>query len=169
MKDDILSGKFYTSEGVAIRLGAYSLQEFYGNHVPGKHEVGFLDDVGIDKYVPAPHVKSNPSRYWQKRLFHLHHKCRNMTKEQAERKYIELARGLPSFGASIFTLYSVGMPPQYTESPALLGVAEDGLIIMDNTHTDIGGQWTFYSFSTLRGWTQKEEDKRILEIQVSCL
>eukprot|EP00761_Pharyngomonas_kirbyi_P012286 gb/GECH01012313.1/.p1 GENE.gb/GECH01012313.1/~~gb/GECH01012313.1/.p1 ORF type:complete len:850 (+),score=157.41 gb/GECH01012313.1/:1-2550(+) len=146
VQKSIVGEVYPCTERVAVRLAAYEVQATFGDYNVKKHKVGYLNQVGLSTYLPLT-VSRHDYGYWQERLFALHSKLRGLSRRDAQRRYIELARTVPYFGMTFFSVKEGGMDYR-------LGVAEDGLFVFRETDLGLEKEKELL-FQNLLTWSKK--------------
>jgi len=88
-----------------VDLAAFQLQEEFGDYDSGRFAKGWLLEDGgktFKKYVPE-HVKSMASKGdWEHRIVVAYKKLTGMAPREAQLKYLDIVRLLPSYGSTFF-------------------------------------------------------------------
>jgi hypothetical protein len=97
----VISGVSYCPEETAIELASYQLQSTFGDFNPEIHKVGRLDPC-LKEYFPPHVLETTPSIELQNRVFALYKDHQGLSAADAELKYLDIARNIPSCGAHLY-------------------------------------------------------------------
>lgn len=146
VKQNVISGQYPASERLVIRLASYHFHSVYGPHLPQKHKPGFLGEEGLKDYLPPEVVASCSSNFLETRIYRRHSQLKKLSKLAAEQEYLEVARQIPTFGVTAFTVMDAVRTRR-------ICVAEDGILI---SKKDYPNQYDYYEFHDLAGWTTNQ-------------
>eukprot|EP01088_Endostelium_zonatum_P017435 TRINITY_DN513_c0_g3_i3.p1 TRINITY_DN513_c0_g3~~TRINITY_DN513_c0_g3_i3.p1 ORF type:complete len:1705 (-),score=540.74 TRINITY_DN513_c0_g3_i3:2315-7429(-) len=139
--DAIVSGDHPTSRSEACDLAALQLQVLYGDYNPQKHaKPGWF---AIKDVCPPQHAKSKGV---DKDIIKEYQKLINTTEINAKYKYIQLCRGLKTYG---ITFFEIKTKVKKKLTPQLLGVTRHSLLQMDADTKEVIKE---YPLTHLKRW-----------------
>uniref|UniRef100_A0A3P8UPJ2 Talin 2 n=1 Tax=Cynoglossus semilaevis TaxID=244447 RepID=A0A3P8UPJ2_CYNSE len=141
-RDDILNGSHPVSFDKACEFAGIQAQIQFGPHVEHKHKPGFLD---LKEFLPKEYIKQRGS---EKKIFHEHRNCGEMTEIEAKVKYVKLARSLQTYGVSFF-LVKEKMKGKNKLVPRLLGITKESVMRVDEKTKDVVQEWPL---TTVKRW-----------------
>uniref|UniRef100_A0A665TWR0 Talin-2-like n=1 Tax=Echeneis naucrates TaxID=173247 RepID=A0A665TWR0_ECHNA len=141
-RDDILNGSHPVSFDKACEFGGIQAQIQFGPHAEHKHKAGFLD---LKEFLPKEYIKQRGA---EKKIFHEHNNCGEMTEIEAKVKYVKLARSLRTYGVSFF-LVKEKMKSKNKLVPRLLGITKESVMRVDEKTKDVVQEWPL---TTVKRW-----------------
>lgn len=87
MKNDVVTGRNPIPVSLAIQLAAHQLQIEVGDHAPGKHRTGFIQEQ-IDAFFPPRIYENENKQLLEARTFSHHRKLTGTPRERAISGYL---------------------------------------------------------------------------------
>eukprot|EP01129_Flabellula_baltica_P013584 TRINITY_DN6336_c0_g1_i1.p1 TRINITY_DN6336_c0_g1~~TRINITY_DN6336_c0_g1_i1.p1 ORF type:complete len:2441 (-),score=740.57 TRINITY_DN6336_c0_g1_i1:26-7348(-) len=122
--EDILTSKYPTTKEEAVQLAALQVQIQHGNHNPSRHKSKFLK---LSEYLPAQYAKN---KSLEGEIYSEHRKLVGLNEVNAKFRYIQLVRGLSTYGITFFQCKERGKKKGKLQT-VLIGIAKDRILRMD--------------------------------------
>lgn len=139
-RDGILDGTHPCTQEEAAQLGAIQIQVQFGDFEEGKYK--FID---LKEFLPKEYVKS---KNIEKKIKEEHKKVTGHDELQAKYKYVQLCRGLKTYGVTFF-LVKEKMKGKNKLVPRLLGVTKESILRVDEKTKEVMKTWPL---TTVRRW-----------------
>jgi len=119
----ILTGDFLVSENDLIELSALHLQYTYGPHSNTKR-YAYMSEMSIKDYIPYYLLPAHSHSSWEKKIMVAHEKVKDLSKEDAQSRYLLTTSTLPNYGITFFS----GIIPK-TDEECYIGVGKLGMAL----------------------------------------
>ncbi|KAL9985699.1 hypothetical protein ACROYT_G008133 [Oculina patagonica] len=139
-RDGILDGTHPCTQEEASQLGAIQIQVQFGDFEEGKYK--FID---LKEFLPKEYVKS---KNIDKKIKEEHRKVSGHDELQGKYKYVQLCRGLKTYGVTFF-LVKEKMKGKNKLVPRLLGVTKESILRVDEKTKEVMKTWPL---TTVRRW-----------------
>ncbi|XP_020615506.1 talin-2-like [Orbicella faveolata] len=127
-RDGILDGTHPCTQEEASQLGAIQIQVQFGDFEEGKYK--FID---LKEFLPKEYVKS---KNIEKKIKEEHRKVSGHDELQGKYKYVQLCRGLKTYGVTFF-LVKEKMKGKNKLVPRLLGVTKESILRVDEKTKEV--------------------------------
>ncbi|XP_073240951.1 talin-like [Porites lutea] len=139
-RDGILDGTHPCTQEEAIQLAAIQIQVQFGDFEDAKYK--FID---LKEFLPKEYVKSKSI---DKKIKEEHKKVSGHDELQAKYRYVQLCRGLKTYGVTFF-LVKEKMKGKNKLVPRLLGVTKESILRVDEKTKEVMKTWPL---TTVRRW-----------------
>ncbi|RUS84496.1 hypothetical protein EGW08_007735 [Elysia chlorotica] len=127
LKENVVLFNHLYNEEKCLQLAAYALQADFGNFIPEKHESGYFNPA---LYFPYWMVERHGIEYLEKNVPTIHRDLHNMTRNDAELRYIRVASSPP--GAHNLHLYTVRKRKSDKVANTWLAVCAKGVEVFED-------------------------------------
>lgn len=139
----IVSSKYPINREKAVEFGALQLQITYGDHDPEKHKPGFFD---LNLFLPKAYRKD---KNIVKEILRDHRKVVGMNDMNAKYRYVQLVRGLKTYGITFFECEQREKGKKKMIS-ILLGVTREKIVKVDPETQRVVKEW---GWNQMRRWS----------------
>eukprot|EP01122_Echinamoeba_exundans_P006236 TRINITY_DN1718_c0_g1_i1.p1 TRINITY_DN1718_c0_g1~~TRINITY_DN1718_c0_g1_i1.p1 ORF type:complete len:938 (-),score=70.71 TRINITY_DN1718_c0_g1_i1:125-2938(-) len=116
---DIIHGRHLVSDSTALLLASIELQIARGNFISESELLG--SPVVLSELFPPDHRKGSTREQWLSRISRVYRRLYGLSSTDAKWCYLQVARQIPTFGASFFTVYQGALR-------VTLAIVEDGIL-----------------------------------------
>lgn len=139
-RDGILDGTHPCTQEEATQLAAIQIQIQFGDFEDPKYKL-----IDLKEFLPKEYVKS---KNIEKKIKEEHKKVSGHDELQGKYKYVQLCRGLKTYGVTFF-LVKEKMKGKNKLVPRLLGVTKESILRVDEKTKEIMKTWPL---TTVRRW-----------------
>ncbi|XP_048581539.1 talin-like isoform X2 [Nematostella vectensis] len=139
-RDGILDGTHPCTQEEASQLGAIQIQVQFGDYEESKYKLIDLKEVLPKEYVKSKNI--------DKKIKEEHRKFNGLDELQGRYKYVQLCRGLKTYGVTFF-LVKEKMKGKNKLVPRLLGITKESILRVDEKTKEVMKTWPL---TTVRRW-----------------
>eukprot|EP00455_Lapot_gusevi_P045468 TRINITY_DN5824_c0_g1_i2.p1 TRINITY_DN5824_c0_g1~~TRINITY_DN5824_c0_g1_i2.p1 ORF type:complete len:245 (-),score=82.63 TRINITY_DN5824_c0_g1_i2:176-910(-) len=134
---DVVHANYPCSEKDALTLAACAVQGTFGSNDPSFYSNGFLANK-LAQFVPKDIITRRDHTYIDAKILQEHAAFQHMNKTEARKKYLEIIKKWPIYGASFFKVVQVArVQAKVTTEDLILAISERGAILCDPTTREV--------------------------------